>query len=118
MKCICIFKAGLGAREMLRSLAVQNLVKESKASVRTPGSLSDMQILRYFPRPRIRIPSPLYAPYNLRIRDLENEKILPIIPTAIMPGHLPSALCFYSLVIMESTIILRWSFSTPGGYDV
>lgn len=32
---------------------------------------------------------------KLRIPELENEKILPIIPTTIIPGHLPSALFLF-----------------------
>lgn len=104
VKCMCACKVGLRARGMLRAWLCKIWLKDHRHQSGPPGSLLDIQNLRYFPRPRIRIPSPFYAPYNLRILDLQNEKILPIIPTAIMPGHLPSALCFYSLVIMESTI--------------
>lgn len=47
---------------------------------------------------------------------ITSEKILPVIPTAIIPGCLPLALCFYSLIVMER--LLKWSCSVWGGCSV
>lgn len=50
LKCMCVFHIGLEARGRLTSLAVQNLVKGSKAS-RPLGSSLETQSLRCIPGP-------------------------------------------------------------------